>query len=74
MALTGSTVAYGDGFFLRPEYAVIGAVCLFRVMSYVGKPLGYQTLCLANPNALPGAVVPAEMVVRLSAKIINPNA
>jgi hypothetical protein len=74
MALTGSSVAYGDGLFRRPEYAVLGAVCLFRVMSYVGKPISYQALCLANPTALPGAVVPPELVARLSTKIINPNA
>ena len=74
MALTSSTIAYGEGLFLKPEYAVIGAVCVFRVVSYIGRPLEYQSLCVANPNALPGAVVPGEMVTRLSAKVINPNA
>jgi hypothetical protein len=74
IALTGCTIAYGDGLFRRPQYAVLGAVCLFRVLAYVGQPISYQSLCLANPNALPGAVVPAEMIARLSAKIVSPHA
>jgi hypothetical protein len=65
MATTRRSIAYGDGLFHQPSYSVIGAVCLFRAVSYLGKnKVDYESLCLANPNAK-SAAIPPQVVSRL---------
>jgi hypothetical protein len=60
---------YGPGLFLDPDYSTIGAVCLFRAVSYLeNNETDYQTLCVANPNAKPSATLPEAVVKRLTTR------
>jgi hypothetical protein len=70
MALTqNASGGYGPGLFLQPEYAPIGAVCLFQAVSYADKAeIVYNALCVANPNAKASAAVPDAVVKRLTFK------
>jgi hypothetical protein len=75
MALTGSSLGWGKGLFHRPEYNTIGGVCLFwlgRVSDKTG--MEWRLRCLANPNALPGAVLPSEFVAQLCTPEEEPTA
>jgi hypothetical protein len=71
MALTQNVVGgYGPGLFLNPDYSTIGAVCLFRAVSYLeNNEIDYQTLCAANPNAKASAAIPEAVVKRLTTKL-----
>jgi len=71
MALTQNAFGgYGPGLFLNPDYSTIGAVCLFRAVSYLkNNEINYQTLCVANPNAKPSATVPEAVVSRLTTRL-----
>jgi len=70
MALTQNVVGgYGPGVFLQPEYSTIGAMCLFQTVYYADRTeIEYHALCVANPNAKPSAIVPEEVVKRLTIK------
>jgi hypothetical protein len=70
MALTQNAVGgYGPGLFLNPDYSIIGAVCLFRVVLHLEiDKVEYQGLCMANPNAKASAAVPDAVVKRLTIK------
>lgn len=62
MALTRNSIAYGPGLFNLPEYATIGAVCLFWDLAIASKPgIQYSTTCLVNPNAMPSAKIPGHL-------------
>jgi hypothetical protein len=67
MALLQKSVAYGKGLFHGPEYANVGAVCLF----WIASSFKYKSLCMVNPNAVPMAVVPADLATRLSTRPIK---
>lgn len=71
MALTQNVVGgYGPGLFLQPEYSSIGAVCLFRAVSYADKAgIEYHALCVANPKAKQSAAVPEAVVKRLTTRL-----
>jgi hypothetical protein len=71
MALLQKSAAWGDGLFHKSEYANLGAVCLFWEVLYVGRSLECKSLFMANPNAVPSAAVPADMVARLSTKPVS---
>jgi hypothetical protein len=72
MALLQRSIAYGDGLFHSSDYASIGAVCLFRSVAVFGRHgVEYKSICMANPNAVPKAAVPLEMVARLSTKHVG---
>ena len=75
MALSQNCVGgYGPGLFHDPTYSVIGAVCLFRSVSVLGREgIEYHALCMRNPNAVPTAVVPHEVVTRLTTKPTDPK-
>jgi hypothetical protein len=70
MALSQNCVGgYGPGLFHDPTYSVIGAVCLFRSVSFLGgEGIEYRALCMRNPNALPSAVVPQVVETLLTTK------
>jgi hypothetical protein len=70
MALTQNAVGgYGPGLFLQPEYSTIGAVCLFQTVYYADRTeIEYHALSVANPNAMSSAIVPDEVVKRLTIK------
>jgi hypothetical protein len=74
MALTQDCVGgYGPGLFHDPLYSVIGAVCLFWAVSVFGqRGIEYHSRCVANPKALPEAVVPQDVVSRLITKPAEP--
>jgi len=71
MALTQNALGgYGPGLFLQPEYSAIGAVCLFQIVYYADRTeVEYHALSVANPNAMPSAIVPDEVVKRLTTKL-----
>jgi hypothetical protein len=60
MALAQNTTGgYGPGLFLDSAYSVIGAVSLFRSVSYLSRSgVEYHSLCVGNPNALPFCCAP----------------
>jgi hypothetical protein len=60
MALIHRSLGYGDGLFRNPDYSKVGAVCLFwERVSDTG--VNYASICIANPNAMPSAALPAEV-------------
>jgi hypothetical protein len=74
MALTQSSLGWGDGLFRDPLYSNVGGVCLFWI-SRVTDQNGIQwgSLCMTNPNAMPTATLPKELVTQLSTRSIEPT-
>jgi hypothetical protein len=74
LALTQNPLGgYGPGLFHYPTYSVIGAVCLFWTVSELGhEGIEYRSLCIANPNAQDTAIVPREVIARLTMKLSEP--
>jgi hypothetical protein len=72
VALTGSTLGYGDGLFKIPGYSAIGGVALLWVKSVSPKGVEYAALCMENPNATSSAKLPVELIKRLCTKSAEP--
>jgi hypothetical protein len=72
MALTQRSIAYGPGLFHDPACSTIGGVCLFWLSRANEEGVGYASLCMANPNALPSAALPPEMVTRICTTPVEP--
>jgi hypothetical protein len=73
MALSRDSIGYGPGLFHDPAYSGIGAVCLFRAVSLFGqRGIEYHSICMANPKALPAAIVPKDLVSLLITKPVEP--
>lgn len=72
MALTQRSIAYGPGLFHDPAYVTIGGVCLFWLSQANDNGVGYASLCVTNPHALPSAALPPEMVASISTAPVKP--
>lgn len=72
MALTHRSLGYGPGLFHDPAYAKIGGVDLFWLTRVNESVIHYGSLCITNPNALPSAALPEEMVARTRTVSIEP--
>jgi hypothetical protein len=73
MALTQSSLGWGDGLFRDPKYSNIGAVCLFWITRVTNREgLRWGSLCMPNPNARPTAALPAELVRLLQTPALEP--
>jgi hypothetical protein len=63
MALLQNSSAYGPGLFHLPDYATIGAVCLFWEKAQAGQNgIEYNIICAANPNAMCSAKIPEQLL------------
>jgi hypothetical protein len=72
MALTQSSIGWGDGLFRDPRYANIGGVCLFWMSSVRDREgIQWASLCMLNPNARAAAALPRELVARLCTRPIT---
>ena len=65
MALTESSVAFGKGLFHDPKYSTVGGVFCFWV-SAASAAVKFRFLFLQNPNALPTAALPPNLMQLLS--------
>ncbi len=73
IALTRSSIGWGNGLFLDPHYANVGGVCLFWISRVTDRNgIQWSSLCLANPNASPTAALPQELIARLCTPPIEP--
>ncbi len=73
MALTSSTIAWGPGLFNDPQYITIGAVALLWVKSVKPKGVEFHAICLDNPNVLPTAKLPPQLIKGLCTKLRMPT-
>jgi hypothetical protein len=73
MALTQSTIGWGDGLFRDLKYANVGGVCLLWISRITDRRgIGWSSLCMANPNAVPTAALPRDLVAALCTQPLEP--